>query len=436
MRVDIDSATNGGRRPAGRRRIPYFINLFPNQFETMIYREVQMLEALGYEIVPFSIRQPDPSFVPADARALAARTRYLLPMAPGRLVRRHVAALLRFRTRYVRVLAEVLRGTHETWRQRLRTLCHFAEAVTVLPDIERLEPLQLHAHWAVGATTCAMVISRFLGIPFTFTAHAYDIWRERLLLPEKLGAADVTITCTEHNRQHLIARYGADPRRVRVVHHGCRLDRLVPPPARANAEPLILSVGRLVEQKGFAHLLDACARLHQQGYVFRCEIAGDGPLRADLERRAAALGLTRRVAFLGRLEQEALAVRYAAADVFALLCVPASDDDRDGIPNTLIEAMAMELPCVSTRFSGVPELIVDHATGLLVEAGDAAAAARALATLLADPAQRRAMGAAGRRRVVEAFTIERSARNVAEAFDAVIGVEAADTEPERARAHA
>jgi glycosyltransferase involved in cell wall biosynthesis len=402
-----------------RRRIAYFINLFPNRIETMIYREVQALEALGYQVVPFSIRAPAPALVPADARPLADRTRYLLPISAPRLVWRHMEALWRHGVRYVRVLAEIITGTHESWRDRLRSLCHFAEAVSVLPEIERLRPDHLHAHWAVGATTCAMVASRFLDLPFTFTAHAYDIWRERLLLPEKLAAARLAVTCTAANRQHLIARYGAPPERVRVVHHGLRLERFVPPAARRNAEPVIVSVGRLVEQKGFADLLAACALLRRRGVAFRCEIAGDGPLRQSLAAHAVALGVAGQVRWLGALDQEELAARYAGADVFALLCVPASDDDRDGIPNTMIEAMAMELPCVSTRFSGVPELVIEGETGVLVEIGDVAGAADALAGLFADPARRRAMGAAGRRRVVEAFTIERSAANLAAAFEEI-----------------
>ena len=402
-------------------RLAYFINLFPNLIETMIYREVQALSALGYEVHTFSIRRPDPALVAAEAQSLAERTHYLLPVSFVPFVRRHLSALWRYRLRYMRILIEVVGGTHDSWRDRLRTLCHFAEAVTVLPDIERLRPDHLHAHWAVGATTCAMVVSRFLGVPFTFTAHAYDIWRERLLLPEKLAAASLTVTCTDCNRQHLIERYGAAPDRVRVVYHGLSLDRFRPSVRRANPEAVILSVGRLVEQKGFDRLLRACAALAAVGHRFRCEIAGEGPLRPELERLAAERGLVDRVVFLGQLNQEQLVERYAAADVFALLCVPASDEDRDGIPNTMIEAMAMQLPCVSTRFSGVPELVVDGETGLLVEVDDEPAAVGALAALLREPELRWRMGQAGRRRVADSFTIDASAANLARVFRQVAG---------------
>lgn len=411
--------TGQGRPTARPLRLVYFINLFPHLVEAMIYREVQELQARGYEIDTISLRRPEPAMVPAGARALAERTRYVLPVPWTRLVWRHVTALARFRGRYVAVLREVLSGTHERPRDRLRSLCHFAEAVVVLPEVEALQPDHVHAHWAVGAATCAMVVARLLGLPFTFTAHAYDIWRERLLLPEKLQAAQCVVTCTEHNRDHLVARYGASPARVRAVHHGLPLDGFEPPARNGSPEPLILSIGRLVPQKGFERLLDACAALAAAGVPFRCELVGDGPLRAALEQHAVARGLAGRVVFRGQCDHDTVRTRYAAADVFALLCEPAPDDDRDGIPNVLIEAMAMALPCVSTRFSGVPELVVDGETGLLVAPGDAAGAARALAALLRDPARRQRLGVAGRERVAARFTIEASVDRLAAVFDEV-----------------
>ncbi len=413
----LNASVAGNGAPARRLRLVYFINLFPHLVEAMIYREVNALRARGYEVETVSIRRPDPQMVPPAARHLAERTRYLLPVPWTRLLWRHATALARFRGRYVAALHAVLTGTHERPRDRLRSLCHFAEAVIVLPEIEALRPDGVHAHWAVGAATCAMVIARLLDLPFTFTAHAYDIWRERLLLPEKLQAADCTVTCTEHNRDHLIARYGAVPARVRAVHHGLPLDGFVPPARNGTAVPVILTIGRLVPQKGFEHLLDACAALAAADVPFRCEVVGDGPLRAALEQQRTARGLAGRVTFLGQLDHDAVVARYATADIFALLCVPAPDDDRDGIPNVLIEAMAMALPCVSTRFSGVPELVVDGETGLLVEAGDAAGAARALAALLHDPARRQRLGAAGRRRVAEGFTIEVAVDRLAAVFE-------------------
>jgi glycosyltransferase involved in cell wall biosynthesis len=410
----------------GPPRLAYFINLFPNLIETMIYREVESLRATGYTASIFSIRRPDDSLIPPEAEHLVAGTYYILPVSPWRLVASHLGALLRYPLRYWQILFEVLNGTHARLRGRFRTLCHFAEAVVVLPVVERLGVDHLHAHWALGSTTIAMVVSRFLGIPFSFTAHAYDIWRERLLLPEKLRAAALTVTCTDCNRRHLIEVFGADPVKVRVVYHGLDVAQFQSRPRAVNAEPVVLSVGRLVEQKGFDRLLRACAALAAEGVRFQCDIVGEGPLRAELEALKDELQLGGRVRFLGKMFHDELIDHYAEADVFALLCVPASDDDRDGIPNTLIEAMAMELPVVSTRFSGVPELVVDGETGLLVETDDHSGAVTALRTLLNRADLRARLGRAGRRRVREGFTIQASAAKLDATFTSLLAARASE----------
>jgi glycosyltransferase involved in cell wall biosynthesis len=357
--------------------------------------------------------------VSAEAHRFFEGTHYILPVGPLRLLAAHAGALVRHPIRYWRTLFEVVGGTHGSLADRVRTLCHFVEAVTVVPEIRRLEVDQLHAHWAVGSATVAMVVSRFTGIPFSFTAHAYDIWRDKLLLPEKLRAARMVVTCTDYNRRHLEDTYGIPADRFRVVYHGVDLERFRRVERPANPSPLILSVGRLVEQKGFDRLIRACAELASAGVDFRCEIVGEGPLRGTLERMIDELRLGDRVTLPGKLFQEDLIRRYAGADVFALLCMPASDDDRDGIPNTLIEAMAMELPVVSTTFTGVPELVADGETGFPVESEDVTGAARGLRALLEDPARRQAMGEAGRRRVAADFTIGGSARRLNDLFHAL-----------------
>jgi glycosyltransferase involved in cell wall biosynthesis len=247
------------------------------------------------------------------------------------------------------------------------------------------------------------VVCRFLDIPFTFTAHAYDIWLDRLLLPEKLRAADLIVTCTDYNRRHLAATYGTPLEKLRVVYHGLDLQRFQRRSRPINERPVILSVGRLVEQKGYEDLVRVCADLVQNGYDFECEIIGEGPLRSRLEQVIAELGLQEVVRLPGRLVGDAVLDHYARADVFALFCVEASDGDRDGIPNTMIEAMAMELPVVSTRYTGVPELVADGVTGLLADCGDRAAMVDAVARLLTHPELRTTMGAAGRERVMGDF---------------------------------
>ncbi|HLK10806.1 MAG TPA: glycosyltransferase family 4 protein [Candidatus Binatia bacterium] len=401
---------------ARRPRLAYFVNLFPNLIETMIYREVGALRAMGWEIATFSVRRPPREEVSREAWPFFEGTRYILPMPAWRMVGRHLAALARRPWRYWTTLGRCLVGTHGRFRDRARTAAHFAEAIAVLPEVRRTGVEHLHAHWATGPATIAMVLSRMLDLPFSFTAHAYDIWREQLLLGEKLGAAAFAVTCTDCNRRHLIATYGVAPERVVTVHHGVDVSRFAPAERSRARVPHIVSVGRLVEQKGFDRLVRACRRLTDAGVAFTCEIIGDGPLEGRLDALIAEQGLRGQVTLAGRLFQEEVLARYAAADVFALYCVPSSDQDRDGIPNVLIEAMASELPVVSTRFSGVPELVVDGETGILVEPDDDAGQADALRRLVADPALRRRMGRAGRERVLAGFTTEGSAARLAAVF--------------------
>lgn len=404
----------GGRRPT--RRIAYFVNVFPNVIETMIYREVIGLRAKGFDVKVFSIRRPGPNDVPPEVADLCEGTTYVLPAPVGRVVGRHLAAFLTAPLVYLRTLLRVACGTHDSWRDRLRSLGHFGQAITILPEVRAANVEHLHAHWATGPATCAMTLAPFLGLRFSMTAHAYDVWRDRLLLPEKTHDASFVVTCSEYNREHLVAEYRTPPTRVHTVHHGVDTALFGEATHRRNDVPVILAVGRLVAQKGYDRLLSACGKLETRGVPFSCVIVGDGPLLEELRAQARSLGIEAHVDFRGRLFQHELRALYAESDLFALLCVPAPDNDRDGIPNVMIEAMATGLPVVSTRFAGVPELVEDGVTGRLVEADDADAVADAIAALLSNPGLRTTMGARCRARVAEGFTIDASVDKLANVF--------------------
>jgi colanic acid/amylovoran biosynthesis glycosyltransferase len=335
----------GSLKHSQGRRIAYFINVFPYLTETFIYREVKALRDLGADILTFAIRRPDPQALSEEARGLVHNTYYLLPVSLGPLFLAHAKLFWRGPRQYLRILYDVVTGTHMCVTDRLRSLCHFVEAVGVLPVVEQLEISHLHAHYAVGAATCTWVLARFLRLDFSLTAHAYDIWLDQLLLPEKLQAATFVVTCTAANKQHLVQTYRIPPDKIHVVYHGVDVQQFAPRRHAKTTVPLrLLAVGRLVEQKGFDHLLQACVILRQQGYPFRCEIVGDGPLADSLHRLSTQLGLGACVRFVGRVFQEEIVEYFAAAALFVLPCIPASNHDRDGIPNTLMEAMACGLP--------------------------------------------------------------------------------------------
>jgi glycosyltransferase involved in cell wall biosynthesis len=254
------------------------------------------------------------------------------------------------------------------------------------------------------------------GCPFSFTAHAKDIYlSDRADLATKMAAAEFVITCTAFNRNYL-AEIAAPDAPIHVCYHGVDVSRFScePDVRRADSvEPLqILSVGRFCEKKGFPYLLQACYRLKQRERRFVCRIIGFGPLQRELEELIRALQLHDCVVLAGKMTQEKLIHEYGRADLFVLPCLVTDGGDRDGIPNVLVEAMAMLLPVVSTPVSGIGELVDHMQNGLLAAEKDSESLAAAMELLLEDPALRRRLGANGRRKVMEAFSLERSTAKV------------------------
>jgi glycosyltransferase involved in cell wall biosynthesis len=261
-----------------------------------------------------------------------------------------------------------------------------------------------------------MTLSRRLAVPFSFTAHAHDIFLEDHLLAHKLRAARFAVGISRFNRQHLAERIG--PQSVgsmRIVHCGVSLPAF--PYSPDGREPdRILAVGRLDHIKGFEHLVEACGVLARSGVPFRCDIVGSGPLEAALRARIERLGLAERVRLLGPQKQEVVRGLLQQAGIFALPSVVTPRGDRDGIPVALMEAMASGAPVVSTRVSGIPELVDHEATGLLARPADAADFAACLERLLRDPALARRLAERARRHVEEEFEIGKETRKL---YDAI-----------------
>ncbi|MDQ3697700.1 MAG: glycosyltransferase, partial [Gemmatimonadota bacterium] len=270
----------------------------------------------------------------------------------------------------------------------------------------------LHAHFATAATTVARLAAHIAGVPYTFTAHAKDIYHTSVdpgELREKLCDAAAVVTVSDFNDHYLHARFGDDATAVHRVYNGLDLARF-PYEAPAVRPPRIVAVGRLVEKKGFADLVDACAVLAGRGIDFTCAIIGGGPLEDELRSRILERGLLERVTLLGArtLEEVTAAVRDAAA--LAAPCVVGEDGNRDGLPTVLLEAMALGTPCVSTDVTGIPELITDAETGLIVPQHDPTALALALERLLGSAELRVRLAEAARSVIEREFDIHRNTR--------------------------
>lgn len=395
-------------------RVTYFTSLFPCWSETFIVREIDELIRLGVDVRIVSLKHPVEKLVQSDAQALLGRVLY-----PATGLKAALGALgecLRHPWRELSSLLSMVRGLGGHPAAFGKTLVVWWRTLALLPALRELNSNHLHAHWATYPSTSAMLASRRLGTSYSFTAHAHDIFLEDHLLAGKMRTAAFGVTISEFNRRYLAGKVSpAALEHFRIVHCGVRpADFAFQPDGRQPG--LILAVGRLDEIKGFRHLIDACQLLAKRSIPFECHVIGEGPLRGELQARIDAAGLSGRVTLLGARKQEEVRGYLSRASMFVLPSIVTSRGDRDGIPVALMEAMAVGLPVVSTRVSGIPELVVHGRSGLLAEPGDAPGLARCIEQLIADPAAAREMAIEARRTVEREFDIAIEARKLLGAF--------------------
>ncbi|GAB3208557.1 glycosyltransferase [Marinactinospora thermotolerans] len=377
-------------------RIGYVLKMYPRFSETFVVTEVLAREARGADIELFSLRLPN------DGRFHDTLSRVQAPVTYLPHTRLRAAELWETLAR-VNALRPI--GPDALTALLAADARDAAQAMELAVHVTERGITHLHAHFGSVATTVARLTSLITGVPYSFTAHAKDIFHasvEPADLAAKLADAHHVVTVSDYNVGHLTDRYGSAARRVYRVYNGLDLSAH---PYRDPVDrlPLIAAVGRLVEKKGFDVLLEACALLVARGVRFRCRIAGTGALAGELTALAERLGLAGTVEFTGPLPQPRVRELVGAAAVFAAPCVVGSDGNADGLPTVLLEAMALGTPCVSTDVTGIPEVVRDGETGLVVAQRDPAALADALAALLADPTLRVGLARAGRALVEREF---------------------------------
>jgi len=381
-------------------RIGYVLKVYPRFSETFIVNEVLAHERAGTQVEIFSLREAtEGRFHEMHARVQAPVT-YL----PARSLasERLWADLVLARDTFPGLF-----GVLDGFRDAAARDVH--QAVLLALAARERGITHLHAHFGSVATTVARMAARIAGVPYSFTAHAKDIYWEGVDeadLVTKLGDAGKVVTVSEFNVDHLRALCpGAD---VTRVYNGLDLAAFpyADPGERA---PVVVAVGRLVEKKGFGDLIDACALLAARGRPVRCRIAGAGPLEQELRERIARAGLDDWVELLGPRSQDAVRDLVQEAAVFAAPCVVGEDGNRDGLPTVLLEAMALGTPCVSTPVTGIPEVVRDGETGLLVGERDPRALADALQRLLEDAPLRVRLAEAARALIEDEFDADRTA---------------------------
>ncbi len=409
-----------------QKRIGYVVGIFPSETETFVAREIEALKRRGFDIVVFALKRPD---VVLSQSLSAADTlhscEYARPDSLFRHLLQNLGAMLRHPGRYFSALAAFVgEGTRMEPRAFARLLYHFAWGVGLSSRARHRQIEHLHCHFA-SACNAALAANLFSGITFSFTAHASgDIFVQPVLLSMKVRQARMVVPVCEYNRRYLDSiTHFTHSDKLHRVYNGIDVEESarLPPPTEDGAvigqQPpaafRLLSVGSLTSMKGHATLIEVCRLLRQEGCPVQCKIVGSGPERAVLERRIREAELTGVVELAGLLPIGGVYGAMRAADVFVLLSEIGVSGYRDGFPTVILEAMAMALPVVATWISGIPEMVEDQVTGILVPERDPSAAAAAMRRLHQDPGLRTRMGAAGKERASRLFALDQSADQLA-----------------------
>lgn len=401
--------------------VAFFLKGYPRLSETFIAQEILALEQRGLTIQIVSLRHPTDTRHHPIHDEIRASVLYLpeyVLREPGRVVRawwRQRGSKV-YRAARNQWLRDMVRGPSiPRARTFFQALVYANEAP---PGIARL-----HAHFLHTPASVARYSSLMMGLPWSCSAHARDIWTSPdWEKREKLQSLEWLVTCTAHGRDHL-AGLADDPTRVELVYHGLDFSRFPEPDRKskggggeASGDPVtILSVGRAVEKKGYSCLLRALARLPDD-LQWRFVHIGYGPMLEQLAREAERLGIAHRVQWRGAQAQDTVIEAYRDAGMFVLANRVAADGDMDGLPNVMMEAQSQGLACISTSISAIPELIDDGRTGLLVPPEDEVALADAITRLIRDPALRNRLARAGARRVRDHFSHERGVEQLASRF--------------------
>lgn len=382
-------------------------------------REMQAVESAGWDVSLFAIHREAHQIVQPGAAPYLERLNAISDLS----LRHALAAQWRLARRRplhaARMWWRAFRGNAASRKFLVRALviAWGAPAVAESVGAQRLD--RLHAHWGTHSALLAHILSMLTGVPYSITLHAHDLHVDQTMLAEKLRGAHDVVTISEHNA-HLIRRdYPEVAERTTIVRCGVDTAALASRAAgRSGAQAFhggdrIVTVAGLREFKGHRYLLDALELLRGRGRDVACHLVGDGPLRDEL--MAAAAG-NKAVVFHGAVDVDAALDLVRSSTLFVMPSIMLPDGRRDGIPVALIEAMALGVPVISTTVSGIPELVRNGDTGVLVPPRDAPALADAIESLLDDPDRREALARSGQRYVEREFDIVDSGRAMAELF--------------------
>lgn len=398
--------------------ILYLAAQLPKRSETFVYRELLGLRTAGVTVFVASLHLPEPGLGEPRLESLAAEVIPVYGAGTAALIRDALLELLAHPLRAIGTMAraklDALTARDLTLSGRLKTPAQAFAALALARRVRARGITHIHAHFAHAPATVAMYTARQLGISFSFTGHAVDLFRDRaLLLPKLRRARFINCISTWHRTfyQDLVLRPDAD---YPVIRCGVDMNEFAPAPRAPGQPPVIFGVGRLVPKKGFDVLIEATALLVARGVALKVVIAGDGTEMERLIALRRERGLDHVIELTGALSNPEIRERLKSADLFVLPCQVSQDGDRDGIPVVLMEAMACGVAVISGDLPTIRELVIDQQTGLMVPPGDPAALAGAMEGLLSDPRRHEALAVAGRAHVESEFSLAENIRRMIE----------------------
>jgi colanic acid/amylovoran biosynthesis glycosyltransferase len=401
-------------RSTSRLKVAYIMSRFPKLSETFVLYEMLALQQQGVAVEVFPLINEHASVIHPEARQFVERAHYQ-PVISGPILREQWRSLRTNPKAYLGLWGEVLTGTLGSANYMVGGLGILPKAARFAAEMKALGVTHVHAHFANHPTVAALAVNRLAGIPFSFTVHAHDLYVDQHMLERKVRAAAFVVAISEYNKEFIIRHCGEDVRdKIVVVHCGVDTRLFQPRQKELGSGPFtIVCVGSLEEKKGQTYLIEACRILKARGLDFVCHLIGEGQTRADLEQQILQAGLSGLVRLEGGKPRDEVMRMLGQADVVALPSIVTKSGKMEGIPVALMEPLAREVPVISTRISGIPELVEDGVTGLLVPPQDADALADALERLARDPELGRRMGRAGREKVLREFDLTDSTTKLA-----------------------
>jgi colanic acid/amylovoran biosynthesis glycosyltransferase len=406
----VESSTQGNYTSPDTK-VAYIVSRFPKLTETFIlYEIVAMEQELGIKVEIYPLLRQRERVVNPQARALIKRAHFE-PLLSWRILRTNVHYLLKRPRAYFKTLSTVVRATFGSANFFLGAAAFFPKSVCFARDMEQRGINHVHAQFANHPALAGYIVTQLTGIPYSFTARGSDIHLERRMLKEKVEAAAFAITVSDYNRNLIITECGKQVGgKIHVVYGGVDTERVSPAPRAGSKKFTMLSIGRFEEVKGHTYLIEACRILRDRGIECRCHFIGEGPLFSNVREQIDRAKLGDHILISSFCTHDEVIDRMRNSDLVVLATAPTAGGECEGIPNVLKEAMACGLPVVASDAGGIPELVENRVSGILVPPRDPIALADAIQELAADPSMRGRMGEAGRQKILRDFNLTASNR--------------------------